>query len=54
MKGVTVMNIMYVTIPIPAAAIKHFALFPLLSTNIPMNGIRNEDIKNGKAIAIPT
>lgn len=54
MKGVVVINITYVTIPITAAAIKHLTLFPFLSINIPTKGMKNEDIKKGKAIAIPT
>jgi len=37
-----------------AAAIKHLTLFPFLSMNMPTKGMRNDDIKNGKAIAIPT
>lgn len=53
-KGANVINIKYVSIPIAAAAIKHFALFPCLSTNFPVIGINTVEIKKGKAIAIPT
>jgi hypothetical protein len=40
--------------PIKAAKINNKALFPYLSTEIPIKGIRIEEIKKGKAIAIPT
>jgi len=52
--GVTVINNMYVIIPIAEAAIRHLTLLPLLSINIPMKGIISEDTRKGKAIAIPT
>lgn len=47
-------NNTYVRIPINAENIKAVALFPFLSIRKPIKGISNEDIRKGKAIAIPT
>lgn len=52
--GSRVINIMYVKIPMNELKIKAFILFPLLSINSPIMGIRHDDMRKGNAIIIPT
>jgi hypothetical protein len=52
--GVEKMKSIYVIIPRKAENINRYPLFPNLSTEIPIKGIINEEMKKGRAIANPT